>query len=367
MGKATKTSAGFLRVPATFGAEGILKYTTPEGGVIRELRTKKELFKTDSIATLRGALLTVDHPSVMGRKVLVGPSNAKEFGVGFIADESGGNKTRLDGFVTVTDPNTIAQIDAGSLVEISPGYTCRVDATPGVHETFGPYDQIQTDIIYNHVALGPKDWNRAGSEVALRLDSNGSEVIPEIRADKGQGEKMKIKIDGITFDVEANVAEAIEQNKVRADSALSVIEAERDTLKGRVDAMTPQLEKAKKDLAEATDETRIDSKVAARIKLVESAKAALPKDTKIEGASLEIMSQVIRNDSKDADLADKSEGYIQGRFDAICDGATQKTDASLAASQAAAAAAGGTRLDSEDARAKMIKRNAEAWETKPAA
>ncbi len=47
---------------------------------------------------------------------------------------------------------------------------------PGTHRG-ERYDAVQTSIRYNHVALGPKDWGRAGSEASLRLDDNSAEAV----------------------------------------------------------------------------------------------------------------------------------------------------------------------------------------------
>src|SRR5690606_36395618 len=52
---------------------------------------------------------------------------------------------------------------------LSPGYTCRIDETPGTHPIFGPYDAIQRDRVYNHVAH--TDSPRGGPTVRLRVDS----------------------------------------------------------------------------------------------------------------------------------------------------------------------------------------------------
>lgn len=154
-----------MRVDARLTRVGVLEYRRADGSVERELRLPEEVFRADSLETLTAAPVTHLHPTEM-----VGPENVRKLRVG------GAGAARNDGdqFVSaelqVEAADVIAKVDSGELQEISCGYYCELDRTPGVWKG-QTYDAIQRDIVYNHVALGPKGWGRAGSEVRLRLDS----------------------------------------------------------------------------------------------------------------------------------------------------------------------------------------------------
>jgi hypothetical protein len=164
LAKTKRTSQGFARVDARLTRTGILEYVRADGSIQREYRPAEEVFNADSLASLAGAPVTDLHPAVM-----VDPTNVRQLQVGIT------NAPRRDGkFIgaelVVQAADVIAKIDDGTRKEISCGYTCELDMTPGVFEG-QHYDAVQRAINYNHVALGPSDWGRAGSEVALRLDS----------------------------------------------------------------------------------------------------------------------------------------------------------------------------------------------------
>ena len=79
----------------------------------------------------------------------------------------------LKGSLIIFHEDAIIAIENGERHEISLGYTCRLEPTPGAinGET---YDAVQKDIVVNHVALGPKGWGRAGPDCAIRKDSQST-------------------------------------------------------------------------------------------------------------------------------------------------------------------------------------------------
>lgn len=168
--KPTRTPQGFLRAPGNVTRAGIFEYQHPDGSKTRELRPPDELFRPETVASLRGAPVTLGHPPG-GR---VDPENARGLSRGFASDS-----VRRDGHflaadeITVADAEAIAAAESGEQCELSCGYECRVDATPGVWEG-QPYDAVQRDIVFNHLALVPK--GRAGRDVRLRLDASDAVV-----------------------------------------------------------------------------------------------------------------------------------------------------------------------------------------------
>lgn len=165
--KAERTPQGGLRIPAYVTRTGIFEYHRPDGSVQREYRPPEEVFHADAMQSLEDAPVTDLHPSEM-----VVPNNFQSLSRGHSREPG-----RKDEFVTarlvVQDASLVKAIDAGERSEVSLGYTCDLDFTPG--EINGEkYDAIQRGIRYNHVALGPKDWGRAGPDVRIRLDSTGN-------------------------------------------------------------------------------------------------------------------------------------------------------------------------------------------------
>lgn len=165
--KAERTPQGGLRIPAYVTRTGIFEYHRPDGSVQREYRPPEEVFHADAMQSLEDAPVTDLHPSEM-----VVPNNFQSLSRGHCREPG-----RKDEFVTahlvVQDAALIKAIDAGERSEISLGYTCDLDFTPG--EINGEkYDAIQRGIRINHAALGPKGWGRAGPDARVRLDSTGN-------------------------------------------------------------------------------------------------------------------------------------------------------------------------------------------------
>jgi hypothetical protein len=161
-----ETGSGGLRIPARVTRTGVLEYHDTEGNTWGELRPADEVFAEDSLVTLKSAPVTQGHPGS-----LVTPDTWKRLAVGHAGDD-----VRRDGeFVAVSvcvqDAATLELVRSKELVELSCGYSCDLDETAGTFEG-KPYTRIQRGIRYNHVALGPEGWGRAGSDVRLHLDSN---------------------------------------------------------------------------------------------------------------------------------------------------------------------------------------------------
>lgn len=194
--KATRvTPVGGLVAPAAVTRVGVFVYRTPEGGEVRELRSAEEVFASESLASLRGAAVTEDHPAVP-----VTPENWAELTRGHVV-ESSVQAERESGHVAaelaINDAATIAKVQSRELVELSCGYSCDLDETPGTTESGERYDRAQRNIRYNHVALGPRGWGRAGSSVALRLDSSGAQLPPSNAAERSGSTRAMLKLPAI--------------------------------------------------------------------------------------------------------------------------------------------------------------------------
>ena len=349
----------------------MLEYHDTEGNTWGELRPADEVFAEDSLSTLRAATATELHPGK-----LVTPDTWKRFAIGHVADN-----VRRDGeFVAVDvciqDGNALAKVRDRELVELSCGYSCDLDETPGTFEG-KPYTRIQRSIRYNHVALGPEGWGRAGSDVRLHLDSktalseplsdsattfvdshntNGKNTMknaqtrkdgdaPPVDEKKGPEEKEK------PMDSE----EMIPKSKYDAD--LAAVNAAFEALKTALgDAMTKlaALEAAHK--AEETAEGEVteemvppavqDSIASKRLALLDTARAVMGADADLAGkGSAEIKRAVV------------SKTFPSVKLDAKSSAETVETLFVAATEQHRAAAEAANRADAKraDANSKITR------------
>lgn len=155
---------GGLRIPAVVTRVGVLEYEDAEGNRWGELRPEEEVFAEDSLATLRGAPLTDLHPAY-----LVTPETWKRVAIGHVGDDVRRDGNFVVASVIVQDGLAVERVQAGERREVSCGYECDLDETPGEHDGVA-YQRIQRKIRYNHIGLGPEGWGRAGADVSLRLD-----------------------------------------------------------------------------------------------------------------------------------------------------------------------------------------------------
>jgi hypothetical protein len=83
------------------------------------------------------------------------------------------------GELAIYDGDTIDEMKGRNKVQVSLGYTCDLDETPGHHAVYGDYDARQINIRGNHCAI--VDTARAGQTARVRLDA--AELVPDIGTD----------------------------------------------------------------------------------------------------------------------------------------------------------------------------------------
>lgn len=177
---------GWMRTPAHLTRIGVFEYRRGDGSIRRELRHPDEVFNADSLASFDGVLLTDDHPPAG-----VDAKNARELGRGTVT------KPRRDGDLVlaellVMDAATVTKVENGKR-ELSCGYTCDLDETPGVWtDSAGqahPYDAVQRNIRGNHVAIVAR--GRAGPEARVRLDATDAERVDAELALYAVGDRVR--------------------------------------------------------------------------------------------------------------------------------------------------------------------------------
>jgi hypothetical protein len=253
--KTRQGPSGGLIVSGNLRRTGVLEYRLADGSTRRELVHPDEAFHADARESFKGAPITEDHP---GR---VDPSNWAAHAVGHVGDTPTQDGRFLRAELHIQDGKTIQKVKSKQLQEISCGYECGIDPTPG--EWNGQkYDCVQTNPIGNHVALGPAGWGRAGPEVSLHMDGGVSTTVDEVGethvdapALNEDQETVKPTFAGMTEEEKARLAklEADLKSKdeelaaLRADSAKATTAAE----KAVADAKELEVLRAKTQLLEA--------------------------------------------------------------------------------------------------------------------
>lgn len=343
---ARRTPQGGLIAPANLTRVGVLNYQQSDGSVIRELRTPEEVFKADSLATLVAAPLTVGHQGV------VTPATWRGQAVGHVDGSPTHDDTYVKADVRVMDASTILQIENKELVELSCGYTCDVEQTAG--EWNGQkFDAIQHNIEYNHVAIGPKDWGRAGNEVRLRLDGKVSYQ------------------DSATYLEKAMPSEEKQQTApVSAQTPRQ--DAETETLRGQMAFLMGEKARLEQELAAAKDPAKFDAAVTARadalvaartsrVALEAAVKTACP-ELKCDGKSdTEVMVAALKDLRPELKLDGRSADYVSAVFDMAIQG-LQDAKRAQAGLQLATPTPGNARDDSARTDAVSLAAEKNAYE-----
>lgn len=303
--KYESTPSGGLRVDAYPTRVGVLNYRRADGSIQRELKHPDEVFSPESLASLRGAPFTDDHPS-QGE---VNPSTWRDLARGHVGDTVRQDGDHVYAQVLVQDADIIRRIQTGDVCELSCGYQADYDPTPGTYNGQN-YDGIQRNIRYNHLAGGGKNWGRAGNSVRLRLDAADATNV--------DSPPMALRIDGKDYDPATAEAQA----------AITTLESARDTNAGRADAAEKALAKAKADLLLAQDPKLIQVRVQARCKVLDGCRLIVKghnarldddeepaKEPDESADDTALIAEAIKLWDPDFDPSGKSDDYIKGAFE----------------------------------------------------
>lgn len=378
---AEKTPQGFLRVPVYATRAGVFNYKNGDGKIIRELRPPEEVFKADSLQSLSGAPFTLRHPPEM-----ITPKNVSKYQKGHVLESIRQDGDKVACSVIISDADAIAAVEAG-MREVSCGYHADIFDEAGVFQG-QPYDVVQRNIRYNHLAA--TDKGRAGPEVRIRLDAADA-VMEQDQSTTTKEEKTemeKISIGGKEFEVPKDAKTAIESEQAKAKETATKLDAAQtevstlkknnedlsksnsdltksnETVQAKLDTATDELKKRTDSTA---DEGKIRDLVKSRVALEKVASIALPKEKteKLDSMSdADIRKAVIMADSPTAVLDGKSDVYIETRFDAISEKVRSRADFNAGIGRAITA--NDVRKDEKEpdatgARSKMRKDSEEEW------
>lgn len=379
-------ATGALRGKAAFTCVGVFRYLAEDGSIRNEFRPPEEVFSKESLESWELAAMTNGHPAEK-----VTPATYKSVAVGSLGEEIENDAYNVYAELTIQDADAIAAVQAGR-TGLSGGYSCETvtsgtvsypiigwakDPSDGewkemetgrtVYKVPGnwggiPYDEIQTKIVGNHVAL--VDVPRGGDALHLRFDSADAGVgirvppteAPATKTDgtttqlRTGGETMKkIRLDGA---VEHEVPEAVAIHIDALDAKVKALDSEKSTLQGKLDSATEELAAEKKAHADEASsfQAKLDSAVQSRIALVS---LATKHGTKADGADSEIRTALILKAFPAAKLDGKDAAYIDARYDAAIEvleaGAVSKEDEAPAAQrQSVADGVPGAKADKAD-------------------
>jgi uncharacterized protein len=291
--------------------------------IIRVYRPADAVFDKTAIATYARKPITLGHPAGG-----VSADTWKDLAVGEIDRD-----VMRDGeFVSVPllfrDAKAIAMLQsADGPRELSMGYDARIKFEDGVSPSGEAYDAIMTDFHMNHVAVVAKA--RGGEELRIGDDAAnwGASPIQPTADTKGSLMADTTLQTVVLGDQAAQVAVAdapkIEAFKTAQAKVLADAEAKHAKETADKDAEIAKVQ-AKLDAAEAKvlSDADLDKRVADRAELVAKAKA-IHTDVKPEGLTDAAIRKAVVLAKLGDGMADKSEAYIDARFDILAEDAAK--------------------------------------------
>tara|TARA_A100000172_G_scaffold68779_1_gene48630 strand:+ start:118 stop:1170 length:1053 start_codon:yes stop_codon:yes gene_type:complete len=287
--------------------------------VVKVYRPGDQVFDRASLASFVGKPITDNHPTDP-----VTRDNWRDHARGTIMGAvRDGEYVAFD--LMLTDGATIDAVEAGKR-ELSNGYATDLKFEPGNAPDGTAYDAVQTSITGNHIAL--VDRGRAGSECRISdrfavCDANPARVA-ELTATKDEPMK-KITLDGLQVDLsDADAVSAafdkLQAKVATADKALADAQTEHDKAIAKLDAKVEELE------SKVVDQAQIDALADAKADTVAKAKAVC--GDKLPDTAGKTVGEVRRMalDAKGIDCTDKSDDYIEARFDALTADASGKVE-----------------------------------------
>lgn len=324
--------SGQMIAPATIARTGVMEYRAKDCGAlfadrdpnsIVKINTSAEaLFDADSIESYRATPITIGHPA---QDVTI--ENSKELQKGHLesvpfADDDG---EHLSATIVLSDAEAVDTVETGT-TQLSSGHTCVLVLA----DENADWDAEKTMIRANHVAIVAKGRAET-AEIADEADEEKEDKTEII--DTAETLALKDEVDSLTAKLEAT------EDKLKvADAAL-------------VDAK-----------AEFKD--KVDTLVKSRLSFLSSAAKLTDKDlTNLGEKEAKLL---ILKDALGKDFSDKSEAYIDVRYDVLLEDGLDEEENSIANELAKHAL-----LDGEDehkakpaqnitARDKMIARNSKS-------
>lgn len=314
-------TTGFLHAKARVTRSGVFDYYTEDGDLIREYRSPEEVFDEKSIQSLKLKPITDDHPEEM-----VTVDNIKDFQIGTVGEDIQKDGDFLTTNIIITDKGMVTTIvnrkKANLPIELSLGYNCDVLPDMGIHDKDGWYTHSQRKIKYNHLSI--VDKARGGRDVRIldKLNKNKKEskMAEKVQFTRKSVNLDSFKIDAITKVVDEDSLELANTLSSKLDEAVDIIvglNKDKDTLQGKFDQSSETIAslKAKVDSLSDINSPQVSDMIKVRND-VENIAKILKVDC--DGKDIKtIKCDCIVAISKDADMKDKTDDYINARFDSV--------------------------------------------------
>lgn len=303
MVKPHKTKDGFLVGDVRAARTGIQIYAGaevghPEKTTVRVYRPEDEVFSVDSMRSFANRVVTNDHPPVM-----VDATNWKEHTIGHVGTEVARDGEYIRVPMSLMDGLTIELVEQGKR-ELSAGYTCDLDFTPGVTPSGESYDAVQRNIRVNHIAV--VDTGRAGPRCRL-----GDSIM-----EKNEMTLKTIVFDGITVETTPQGAEVITKLQDQLGATQTALKDASDNFKTQIAAKDTELGKKDAEIQQLKDAANVDldKLVAERADVITKAKKFGDVDTAGK-TNAEIRQAAVALRFGDEKIKDRSEDYIMALFD----------------------------------------------------
>lgn len=271
----------------------------PEMAKVVVYRPAEEVFSRDSMRSFAGAPVTIEHP-----REAVTPSNWKDHAVGEASEEivRDGEAVRVP--FLLRDAAGIAAVEGGKR-EISMGYECTLDWTPGQTADGKAYDAVQRGIRINHLAI--VDRARGG---------------PTLRIGDEEQRPMKIKIGDAEVEVTDGAAVAVavgtlNQRLTDAETKAGSLTGEVSTLKGQIEAKDGEIVALNAKLVDAeVTPAKLQALADARADVIGKAKVLAPALVSDGKTDAEIRKEAVTAKLGDA-ATGMSDAAIEGAFTAL--------------------------------------------------
>lgn len=363
---------GALLVDARVARTGIQLYSgievgKPELAVVRVNRDENEVFHNDSLKSYTHRPVTNDHPPE-----LVTSDNWAKYAVGGTVDEVARDGQFVRVPLMVSDGPTIQDIEQGKR-QLSNGYTCDLDWTPGTNDKGETFDASQRNIRTNHIAVVQS--GRAGSQVRIG-DSAAIWGVSPIGETK-MAIKMIVLADGLPIEatdqseavirrLEKGVADAVIKITSLTDGHTATVAAKDK----EIGTLTADLATAKTAIPTGAALTKLVNDRVALMGMCAKLIKDFKPETIADATDAAIRRGVVVAHMGEAACKDASDDKISGMFDALSRSTaiTAAPDPVRVALQAAPVNdAGNPNLVRDNAYRDMVKRQTEAWKPTGAA
>lgn len=389
LGDVRVNDSGYLDAFARTVRTGVQQYMgreleRPDLGVVNVYRAEAEVFSHDSLHSFAQIPVTLDHP----------PAGVTAKNWRQVARGTTGTEVLRDGEflrigLKVKDADAVKAVRDGKC-ELSAGYRCELVWEDGIAPDGTPYQAKQVGIVADHVAIVARGRAGAQCRIGDSWPSDPSEASREPGGDDPrithQDRKVSMKtltIDGHSVELSdaaviavaglqrqlgTAIADALSKDTALNDAKASHAEAIRtkdaahaDVLKVKDTEIATKDAEIEKLKANQIDDAKLDALATARADVIGKAKSIVA-DVKTDGVSVPaIRRAVVAAKLSDAAIADKSDDYVEARFDMYADAATRPD----AFRQAVVTTAQHT-ADAADPQRKRKEDLANAWKGKAA-